>query len=46
MLFLWIHKKIINHKDTDTELFVWNNDSGATINYNKLKELVNPKKHK
>lgn len=36
----------INHKDTDTELFIWNNSSGATINYNKLKELVNAKKHK
>ena len=36
----------INHMDTDTELFIWNNSSGATINYNKLKELVNAKKHK
>ena len=36
----------INSRDTDTELFIWNNSSGATINYNKLKELVNPKKHK
>lgn len=36
----------INSKDADTELFKWNNSEGATINYTKLKEFVNPKKHK
>ena len=44
MLFLLDSQEdTINHKDTDTELFGGITVPGATINYNKLKELVNLK---